>query len=133
MPSFPWDFIVTGSSMGSSHEHSHSPSGIAEADKCLARSVLDEVSHDPTLEAVTINPEEETISVATIGKADVPQITERIRSTIERVQAHSKNQCKLLVGKDDCHSCVQPLTEKERQRITIHQDAGKTTIARVTC
>src|SRR5215471_10247087 len=116
--------------MGSSHEHSHSPAGIAEADKCLARSVLDEFSHDPSLEAVTINPQEETISVATIGKADVPQITERIRSTIERVQTNSKNQCKLLAGKDECASCIQPLSEQERLRITIHHDSGKTTIAR---
>src|SRR5262245_9157965 len=119
--------------MGSSHEHSHSPSGVAEADKCLARSVLDEFSHDPSLEAVTINPERETISVATIGKADVPHITERIRSTVEKVQSNPKNQCQLLQGKDECHSCVQPLSEQERRRITIHQEAGKTTIARVTC
>jgi Cd2+/Zn2+-exporting ATPase len=119
--------------MGSSHEHSHSPSGVAEPDKCLARSVLDEFSQDPSLEAVTINPKEETISVATLGKADVPQITERIRSTVERVQGNPKNQCKLLQGEDDCRSCVQPLSEQERLTITIHQDAGKTTIARVTC
>jgi Cd2+/Zn2+-exporting ATPase len=119
--------------MGSSHQHPHSPSGVAEPDKCLARSVLDEFSHDPSLEAVTINPKEETISVATLGKADVPQITERIRSTVEKVQSNPKNQCKLLTGKDDCRNCVQPLSEQERLKITIHQEAGKTTIARVTC
>src|SRR6184192_1108335 len=110
--------------MGSSPEHSHSPTGLAETDRCLARSVMNEFAHDPTLEAVTINPEEETISVATIGKADVPQITERIRGTIERVQGTSNNHCKLLVGKeDDCRRCVQPLSEQERHRIIIHQES----------
>ena len=95
--------------------------------------MLDEFSHDPSLEAVTINPKEETISVETLGKADVPQITERIRSKVEKVQSNAGNQCKLLTGKDDCRSCVQPLSEQERLKITIHQEAGKTTIARVTC
>jgi Cd2+/Zn2+-exporting ATPase len=117
--------------MGSPSKHSHSAD--VEADKCLARSVMDEFSHDPALEAVTINPAEETISVATIGKADVPQLTERIRSTIEKVQVNSKNQCKLLAGQDDCATCVQPLSTEERGRITIQRDAGKMTIARVTC
>src|SRR3954469_12801085 len=113
--------------MGSPSKHSHSAD--VEANKCLARSVMDEFSHDPALEAVTINPAEETISVATIGKADVPQLTERIRSTIEKVQVNSKNQCKLLAGQDDCATCVQPLSTEERGRITIQRDAGKMTIA----
>src|SRR5262249_31629894 len=84
-------------------------------------------------EAVTINPVEETISVATIGKADVPQLTERIRTTIERVQVNSRNQCRLLEGDDACATCAQPLTDVERPKLTIHRDAGQVTIARVTC
>src|SRR6476620_7685935 len=107
--------------MGSPFQHSHSPT--AETDKCLARSVMEEFSHDPSLEAVTINPAEETISVATIGKADVPQLTERIRSTIEKVQVNSKNQCRLLAGDEECGTCVQPLSAQERGRITIQRGA----------
>src|ERR1041384_5264498 len=101
--------------MGS--KHSHSPD--IDADKCLARSVMEEFSHDPALEAVTINAAEETISVATIGKADVPQLTARIRGTIQKVQVNSKNQCRLLAGDDDCATCVQPLSPQERRQITI--------------
>src|SRR3954451_8677493 len=115
--------------MGSSHEHHPG----TDASTCLARSVMDEFSHDPALEAVTINPAEETISVATIGKADVPQLTERIRTTIERVQVNSSGQCKLLEGADACSTCAQPLSEREKQKLTIQRDAGKVTIARVTC
>ena len=114
-----------------SASHHHPPE--LEPDKCLARSVMDAFSKDPTLEAVTINRARETISVATIGKANVPQITERIRTTIERVQEGTKDQCRLLAGENDCESCVQPLSPQERQRITIQQKEGNTTIARVTC
>jgi Cd2+/Zn2+-exporting ATPase len=94
---------------------------------------MDAFSEEPSLEAVTINRAEETISVATIGRADVPQIIERLRTTIERVQDGSKDQCRLLTGENDCNGCVQPLSAQERQRITIQQASGVTTIARVTC
>src|SRR6266436_2373283 len=101
---------------------------------CLARSVAQAFAEDPTLEAVTIDRARQTISVATLGKADVPQISERIRSTIQRAQkADVSPPCTLLAGQGNCQTCVQPLSEAERRKITIHHDAGTTTIARVTC
>src|SRR5436190_13088137 len=102
--------------------------------QCLARSVAQALAEDPTLEAVTIDRARKTISVATLGKADVPQITEKIRSTIERAQASdARANCTLLAGEGDCHTCAQPLSEGERRRITIQHDSSTTTIARVTC
>src|SRR5882724_4113030 len=101
---------------------------------CLARSVAQVFAEDPTLEAVTIDRARQTISVATLGKADVPQISERIRSTIERAQiSDAKPPCTLLAGKGNCQTCSQPLSDDERRKIRIHHDAGTTTIARVTC
>ena len=101
---------------------------------CLARSVLEALADDPTLEAVTINRARHTISVATLGKADVPKLTERISATIQGTQTPSaKRRCTLLAGKGDCLTCVEPLTELQRNRITIRHDAQTTTIARVTC
>src|ERR1041385_4893717 len=90
----------------------------SEAVPCLARSVAKVLSENPTLEAVTFKPERETISVATIGKADVPRLTERIRTTVQRVQEADKDHsCTLLAGTGDCHTCAQPLSELERQKI----------------
>src|ERR1043166_556865 len=60
-------------------------SGPPEA-QCLARSVVDALESEPTLEAVTIDRARHTISVATLGKADLPQLTERIRDTVERTR-----------------------------------------------
>jgi Cd2+/Zn2+-exporting ATPase len=83
---------------------------------------------------VTFDRTRQTISVATLGKADVANITERIKSTIQRAETADANApCSLLKGKGDCQTCALPLSESERRRITIQHESGTTTIARVTC
>src|SRR5258706_3761269 len=102
--------------------------------KCLARSVAEVLAENPALEAVTIDQGRQTISVATIGRADVPKLTERISATVRRAQeAAAGPPCNLLAGQGDCQTCAQPLADLEKQKLTIRQDAGTTTIARVTC
>ena len=101
-------------------------------DKCVARSVADALARDSTLEAVTIDRKRHAISVATLGQANVPQLTERIRNTIERAQ-EGQNPCLLLSGGGDCETCERPLSESERRKITIRREGDVTTIARVTC
>ena len=102
--------------------------------KCLARSVAEALAEDPTLEAVTVDQVHHTISVATLGKTDVPKLTERISTTVRRAQeAAALEPCTLLAGETTCQTCGQPLSEFERKKITIRQEAEITTIARVTC
>ena len=101
---------------------------------CVARSVVKVLAENPALEAVTFKPDQQTISVATIGNTDVPRLTERIRTSVQRAQAADKeHSCTLLAGEGDCNACAQPLSDLERQKITIQHDAGSTTIARITC
>ncbi len=108
--------------------------GKSDPGRCLARSVAQALADDPTLEAVTVDQAHHTISVATLGKTDVPKLTERIGATIQRAQESGVVQsCTLLAGESACQTCGQPLLEFERQRITIRQEADTTTIARVTC
>ena len=102
--------------------------------KCLARSVAEALAEDPTLEAVTVDQAHQTISVATLGKTDVPKLTERISATVQQAQeAGAVEPCTLLAGETTCQTCGQPLSDFERQKITIRQEADTTTIARVTC
>ena len=102
--------------------------------KCLARSVADALAEDPTLEAVTVDQAHHTISVATLGKTDVPKLTERISATVQHAQeAADLEPCTLLAGETTCQTCGQPLSDFERRKITIRQEADTTTIARVTC
>src|SRR5262245_39748986 len=108
---------------------------LSKADEaCLARSVLEALNSNPTLEAVTINRARQTISLATLGQADVPRLTAQVSSTIQRAQeAAASNTCTLLTGQSDCRTCAHPLTEQELSRIRIDHNPDVTTIARVTC
>ena len=102
--------------------------------RCLARSVVNTLAEEPALEAVTIDRAHQTISVATLGRADVGKLAERIRSEFEAAQsAAAERHCSLLAGEGDCSSCETPLSSQERQRITIKHDGDSTTIARITC
>src|SRR6266568_1752145 len=108
--------------------------GELDSGQCLARSVLDALTENPALEAVTINRARQTISVATLGKTDIPKLTDRISATVQRAQeAGAGYPCTLLAGEGDCLTCAQPLSEFERRRITIRYDVETTTISRVTC
>src|SRR3984957_11723889 len=110
------------------------PSCESEADPCLARSVVDTLAEEPSLEAVTIDRAHQKISVATLGKTDVEKLTQRITTKFQAVQSADANRaCSLLAGKDDCAVCDLPLSEAERRKITIHNEGDATTIARVTC
>ncbi len=103
-------------------------------ENCLARSLADTLAAEPALEAVTIDRAHQKISVATLGRTDVDKLTERLTQKLAAAQsAHAQSRCSLLAGKDDCHTCRQPLTEAERQKITIRSEGNATTIARVTC
>jgi Cd2+/Zn2+-exporting ATPase len=102
--------------------------------KCLARSVAQALTEDPTLEAVTVDQAHHTISVATLGQTDVPKLTERISATVQQAEESDAVQpCTLLAGETTCQTCGQPLSDFERQKITIRKEADTTTIARVTC
>ncbi len=101
---------------------------------CLARSVVDTLAREPGLEAVTIDPEHEKISVATLGRLPQGGIETMTRRFTEKIQsARDTRSCTLLEGGGDCHVCDLPLSRDERRNIIIRRDGGSTTIARATC
>src|SRR5260221_6917621 len=105
-----------------------------DTEPCLARSVVNTLAEEPALEAVTFDPAQKKISVATLGRTDVDQLTQRLTQKIQSAQTTDPaHACSLLSGKTDCAVCGSPLSEAERRRITIQHDGGSTTIARVTC
>ena len=105
-----------------------------QAGHCLARSVAATLSEEPALEAVTIDRARRKISLATLGRADVPRLTGRITNQFETAQAADTGHvCSLLSGDGDCFSCDVPLSGDQRKQITIQHEGDVTTIARVTC
>ncbi len=106
----------------------------AGASQCLARSVVDALGTEPALEAVTINRAQQKISLATLGKTDVPRLAESVTGRIQQAyEIGLAEHCLLLHGEGDCHGCDTPLSDAERQRITIRHEGDITTIARMTC
>ena len=104
------------------------------APKCFARSVLDSLGEEPALEAVTIDPARQKISIATLGRTDVEKLTRRLTDKLHPAQDFgASHPCSLLDGKGDCAVCGSPLSADERKNITIQRDGASTTIARVTC
>ena len=102
--------------------------------KCLTRSVVDVLSKEPTLEAITINRSRQVLSVATLGQTDVPRLTSRLAERLHQTETADKDvHCALLAGEGNCSTCDAPLSVKELERIAIRQDGDTTTIARVTC
>src|SRR5262249_25385267 len=83
----------------------------AGTDTCLARSVVDTLAREPGLEAVTIDPAHEKISVATLGRADVDTLTRRVTEKITVVR--EGRTCSLLEGASECHICDTPLSFDE--------------------
>jgi Cd2+/Zn2+-exporting ATPase len=123
-----WDYL-SGSSMITPVK-----SAVPGNADCLVRTVAEELAKEPALEAVTIDRARKTISVATLGRTDVPKIVERIKVTLEEAQAEAGPRgCNLLANVGDCASCSHPLAQAERQTITIQHSQDSTTIARVTC
>jgi Cd2+/Zn2+-exporting ATPase len=116
--------------MSSEKEHRGSEPPAA----CLARSVATALAEEPALEAVTIDHAKQIISVATLGRTNVEEITRRLTGKIQAVQnVAGEPPCQLLAGQPDCTHCATPLSAEEQRGITIKHSAGATTIARVTC
>ena len=82
----------------------------ADAGCCLARSVADSLAEEPTLEAVTLDRAQQKISVATLGHADVPNLTNRLTEKFQYAHEAAGDQgCRLLTGQGDCSACDSPL------------------------
>ena len=104
----------------------------SEASQCLVRTVTKALSENTAIEAVSINAEDQTVSLATLGKRTKPQASEQLLSRIEKART-STARCDLLSGQGDCTTCDTPLTPGERRGVTIQRAGPVTTIARVTC
>jgi Zn2+/Cd2+-exporting ATPase len=105
-----------------------------QTDTCLARSVVDTLANEPGLEAITIDPAQEKISVATIGRvpqAGIETLTQRV--TDKMYGAMENRSCGLLEGSVDCDRCETPLSAGERRNVVIRRNGGSTTISRATC
>jgi Cd2+/Zn2+-exporting ATPase len=96
--------------------------------------VVQALAEEPALEAVTFDRNRKTVSVATLGRVDISQITARVSSQLQHeCGTPESGACELLAGAGDCGSCARPLQDPERGRVSIQHDGDRVTIARLTC
>ncbi len=101
---------------------------------CLARSLAGVLQTEPALEAVTLSPQAETLSLATFGKAASGRLEDRINQAVaDGASSGTALGCGLLSGANDCASCTKPLEAELRSRITVSRSDSGVTFARVTC
>lgn len=101
---------------------------------CLARSILATFSQEPRLEAVALDPERETVSVATLGMADMDRLRERLADSLQRAKDCQPNgQCAMLGGTGDCASCGTPVPVEALRHFIVSREGSVTKVSRVTC
>ena len=101
---------------------------------CLVHSVASALAREPGLEAISFDRSKESIDVATMGCVSDSTLAEQISATIEEAQAGpAGRECGLLTGQCQWGACGSPLTETERNAVTIKYDQNTVTVARVTC
>ncbi len=101
---------------------------------CLARSILETFLQEPTLEAVTVDPDQQTVAVATLGQTDMERLQRLLSESLERAQeVRPDGQCAMLGGGGDCASCATPLPGADLRQFTIRHEGKITSVSRVTC
>jgi Cd2+/Zn2+-exporting ATPase len=107
---------------------------------CLLAAIAETIAAEPTLEAVTLDRGRDSVSVATLGQADVPRLSGLVTALIQQSQAAAGGSaatcaraCELLAGRETCAVCpAQPLPFR-RKDVQVRQAPNAVTIARVTC
>jgi Cd2+/Zn2+-exporting ATPase len=101
---------------------------------CLVHLVADEMSGDPTLEAVRVDRAAGALSVATLGTPRDGSVADRLAARLRTVDgANPGSHCALLTGAVDCTQCPHSGGLPDGRRFTVEHQPGVTTIARVTC
>ena len=105
---------------------------LAARSHCLARAIAAELTREPTLEAVTVDRERGTVSIATLGRTDEARLNAQVSQVIQTAQ-ESPEACGLLSGKGDCAACAEPPSVTERGAWTVTHKGAAFTVSRVTC
>lgn len=102
--------------------------------KCLVEGVVQILSAEPRIEAVTVRPADHSVSIATLGQREDPELNERVKGLVQRLRMGEEGQrCGLLTGEGDCSKCERPPHAAILSQIQVTQNPQATTLARVSC
>ena len=101
---------------------------------CLVEGAAQILKAEPHVEAITVRPGDQSVSIATLGKPEDPALNERVKGMLERLRlSDDGHPCGLLTGEGDCSQCDRPPHPVVRSQIQVTQSAESTTLARVSC
>jgi Cd2+/Zn2+-exporting ATPase len=101
---------------------------------CLVQTVAEAMADEPALEAVKVNREQHTLSVATLGKPRHDDIQAFLGEQIEQSRRREgEPHCTLLDSAEACDTCAMQTAPRLNDRILVSHDGPTTTIERVTC
>lgn len=104
-----------------------------EPHDCLLQVVGDAMKAEPALEAVKLNHDQHSISIATLGRPKVEQIEEDLSQRIATLRGENTETCALLRGEGNCGTCRPPNPAETLKFLDIRKDGATTTISRVSC
>lgn len=108
--------------------------GIGLGAQCLIEAAAEELSKHPSVEAITIQEQAGTLSVATLGPIQDVRVGEHIQAALARVRADSNAaHCGLLREGSNCTGCSRILDPIRHPGLTLTQNADSVTVARVRC
>lgn len=106
----------------------------SSAPDCVVRAILNTFAREPNLEAVTVDAQAHTVSVATLGQTDMDRLRQRLMEALQQVRdIHAGAPCGAAEGDCDCRHCPAPLSAAELRQFNIHREGGITRVSRVTC
>jgi Cd2+/Zn2+-exporting ATPase len=106
----------------------------ASPPECLVEGVAKILQAEPHVEAVTVRPQDHSVSIATLGPADDAAINDRIREMLQQMRPREGGHaCGLLTGEGDCSKCERPGHAALLSQIQVTQNAQATTLSRVSC
>ncbi len=118
-------------------KHHHTEDGrhdkAGDSGPCFVHAVTEVFAEEPGLEAVEVDREAKSISVATLGRTDDPVIEARVSAQVEAAEKQADaGGCGFLLNPDRCRTCDRSGRLNPRA-FTLTHSGGKTTIARASC
>jgi Zn2+/Cd2+-exporting ATPase len=100
---------------------------------CLLKVVGEAMRIEPSLEAVKVDHDSHSISIATLGRPRVEEIEATLNEKIAALEEEKKGGCGLLRGDGNCGTCQPPSLDPSLKFLDVHKKGHATTIARVSC
>jgi Cd2+/Zn2+-exporting ATPase len=106
----------------------------ADSQDCLLQVVGDAMKAEPSLEAVKVDRDHHSITIATLGRPRAEDLEEDLGQRIATLRGETEtNPCGLLRGDGHCGTCPPSKPAEALKFLNVQQEGASTTISRISC